>query len=64
MAANYDVLRIGGAAVLVVLGLRSLFARAAVSPTAERRAPAGSRAGLITSTSDPKLAALLVALFP
>jgi threonine/homoserine/homoserine lactone efflux protein len=59
----YDVLRIGGAAVLVVIGLRSLFARKPASATAERR-PAGWRAGLITSMSNPKLAAFFVALFP
>jgi threonine/homoserine/homoserine lactone efflux protein len=60
----YDVLRIGGAAVLVAIGLRSLFAREPASATAERRRPAGWRAGLITSMSNPKLAAFFVALFP
>jgi threonine/homoserine/homoserine lactone efflux protein len=60
----YDVLRVGGAAVLVVIGLRALLAREPASRTAERRASAGWRAGLITSVSNPKLAAFFVALFP
>jgi threonine/homoserine/homoserine lactone efflux protein len=63
----YDVLRIGGAAVLVVLGIRSLLGRhaeAAERPDRESRSAAGWRAGLLTSVSNPKLAAFFVALFP
>lgn len=62
----YDVLRLGGAAVLVVLGIRSVMRRAAASNSSpqERRAPAGWRTGLVTSMSNPKLAAFFVALLP
>jgi threonine/homoserine/homoserine lactone efflux protein len=63
----YDVLRIGGAAVLVVLGIRSLLGRH-TEPTnrdgAEPPSSAGWRAGLLTSVSNPKLAAFFVALLP
>jgi threonine/homoserine/homoserine lactone efflux protein len=69
----YDVLRIGGAAVLIVLGARSLLARhraggedAQGTGDAQggRRGRAGWRAGLVTSLSNPKLAVFFVALFP
>ena len=68
----YDVLRIGGAAVLVVLGARSLLARHRAAGDAqdneqqeqEGRRRAGWRAGLVTSLSNPKLAVFFVALFP
>jgi threonine/homoserine/homoserine lactone efflux protein len=69
----YDVLRIGGAAVLVVLGARSLLARHRAAGHAQdndqqeqegRRRRAGWRAGLVTSLSNPKLAVFFVALFP
>jgi threonine/homoserine/homoserine lactone efflux protein len=69
----YDVLRIGGAAVLVVLGARSLAARhraggkrtqQSQQAQGERRRRAGWRAGLVTSLSNPKLAVFFVALFP
>ncbi len=69
----YDVLRAGGAAVLVILGTRSLLARhredgkhAPENEDAqrERRRRAGWRAGLVTSLSNPKLAVFFVALFP
>lgn len=68
----YDVLRIGGAAVLIALGARSLLARHRVAEDAqdnqqeqeERRRRAGWRAGLVTSLSNPKLAVFFVALFP
>jgi threonine/homoserine/homoserine lactone efflux protein len=58
----YDVLRVGGAAVLVVLGVRSLLGRRPA--VADRPSAAGWRAGLVTSMSNPKLAAFFVALFP
>jgi threonine/homoserine/homoserine lactone efflux protein len=71
----YDVLRVAGAAVLVMLGVRSLLARRRdgepidVTPRARRRAGwrstlAGGRIGLITSVCNPKLAVFFVALFP
>lgn len=63
----YDALRVGGAAVLVTLGLRSLLGRHAEASEQipERARPrAGFRAGLLTGMSNPKLAAFFVALFP
>jgi threonine/homoserine/homoserine lactone efflux protein len=68
----YDVLRIGGATVLVVLGARSLLARHRSGEHAqqnqethgERRHRPGWRAGLVTSLSNPKLAVFFIALFP
>ena len=66
-AVAYDLLRIGGATVLVVLGLRSLMARDANLQEHQNddvRTRAGWRAGLVTSLSNPKLAVFFVALFP
>ncbi len=64
----YDALRIGGAAVLVAYGLRSLLARhdshENESQPGRPRRPAGWRTGLLTSISNPKLAAFFVALLP
>jgi threonine/homoserine/homoserine lactone efflux protein len=67
----YDVLRIGGAALLIVLGLRSLLRRgtdagAGTEPGPATPAPrrAGWRVGLLTSLANPKLAVFFVALFP
>jgi threonine/homoserine/homoserine lactone efflux protein len=63
----YDALRLGGAAVLVVLGVRSLFGRhdeTVEHPDREPQPAAGWRAGLLTSMSNPKLAAFFVALLP
>lgn len=72
----YDVLRITGAVVLVVLGIRSLLARrregdpTSVDPRTSqpagriRAALAGGRIGLVTSVCNPKLAVFFVALFP
>jgi threonine/homoserine/homoserine lactone efflux protein len=63
----YDMLRIGGAAVLVILGIRSLLSRHAETaerPDREPRRAAGWRAGLLTSVSNPKLAGFFVALLP
>ena len=62
----YDALRLGGAAVLVVLGVRSLLARgggAEPAPARGRRS-GGWRIGLMTSLANPKLAVFFVALFP
>lgn len=61
----YVALRLGGALVLITLGLRSLLQR-----SNQEHAPrlamgrAGWRSGLATSISNPKLAVFFVALFP
>jgi threonine/homoserine/homoserine lactone efflux protein len=65
----YDALRISGAGVLIVLGLRSLLRRdrataPAAAPAAVPPRSAGWRSGLVTSASNPKLAVFFVALFP
>jgi threonine/homoserine/homoserine lactone efflux protein len=63
----YDVLKIGGALVLVTLGVRSLLhsRRAAVPARPEARAMvSGWRAGALTGIANPKLAVFFVALFP
>jgi threonine/homoserine/homoserine lactone efflux protein len=71
----YDVLKFGGAVVLVTLGIRSLLhARRAGGPgdagsEAERKSDArtiaaGWRAGVLTGVANPKLAVFFVALFP
>ena len=59
----YDVLRIGGAVILVVLGLRSLLHRDD-GPVALRRGKYGWRSGFVTALANPKLAVFFVALFP
>jgi threonine/homoserine/homoserine lactone efflux protein len=61
----YDALRIGGAVVLIGLGVRSL-ARRAPARACRGRAEAGGgwRIGLVTSLANPKLAVFFVALFP
>jgi threonine/homoserine/homoserine lactone efflux protein len=67
----YDTLRIGGAVVLIAMGLRALWQRRQgtgesepeAGPEPGRRA-AGWRSGLVTSVSNPKLAVFFVALFP
>jgi threonine/homoserine/homoserine lactone efflux protein len=75
----YDALKIGGAVVLLALGLRSLLhsrRAAAVSPdavpaadltveaTPSGSARAGLRAGILTGVANPKLAVFFLALFP
>jgi threonine/homoserine/homoserine lactone efflux protein len=71
----YDVLKFGGALVLLTLGVRSLLhsrrrgvevvAEAAeVSPLRGRGLAAGWRAGVLTGVANPKLAVFFVALFP
>ncbi len=66
----YTLLKVGGATVLVVFGLRSLLsgrrARPATPATAQpdHASGRGWRAGLATSVSNPKLAVFFVALFP
>jgi threonine/homoserine/homoserine lactone efflux protein len=61
----YEGLRLGGAALLIVLGIRSLLGRGGTAegrPRTRRRA--GLRTGLLSSLSNPKLAVFFVALFP
>ena len=61
----YDALRILGAGVLIVLGLRSLLhRRRAVETVTSPARVAGWRSGLVTSAANPKLAVFFVALFP
>jgi len=63
----FDTLRIVGAAVLIVIGLRSLLHRRRDDESAREEPPrrrAGWRSGLVTSVSNPKLAVFFVALFP
>jgi threonine/homoserine/homoserine lactone efflux protein len=68
-AAVFDAVKLAGAVVLVVIGLRSIRRR----PEADGQAAGGAgtvsgraalRAGLITSLANPKLAVFFVALFP
>lgn len=58
----YDVLRFGGAAVLIALGVRSLIRRSAEVAAPPRLR--GWRVGLLSSAANPKLAVFFVALFP
>jgi threonine/homoserine/homoserine lactone efflux protein len=60
----FDVLRIGGAAILVYLGVRSILRRHDDEPVEMPRRRAGIRTGIITSLANPKLAVFFVALFP
>jgi threonine/homoserine/homoserine lactone efflux protein len=61
----YTALKVGGAAVLIVLGLRSLLHRTASSEAAlPSTGRGGWRSGMVTSFSNPKLAVFFVALFP
>jgi threonine/homoserine/homoserine lactone efflux protein len=59
----YDLLRIGGAIVLVVLGVRSILHRGD-DVSAAPRGRYGWRSGLVTSVANPKLAVFFIALFP
>jgi threonine/homoserine/homoserine lactone efflux protein len=73
----YDVLKFGGALVLVTLGIRSLLHSrragealsvqaddAAADPSRSRTVAAGWRAGVLTGVANPKLAVFFIALFP
>jgi threonine/homoserine/homoserine lactone efflux protein len=65
-AAVFDAVKLGGAVVLVVIGMRSL--RRGPAEGAERAVAVSGRAalreGLLTSLANPKLAVFFVALFP
>jgi threonine/homoserine/homoserine lactone efflux protein len=60
----YDVLRFGGAVVLIVLGVRSLLHRRSDEVPQPLPRLTGWRIGLLTSAANPKLAVFFVALFP
>jgi threonine/homoserine/homoserine lactone efflux protein len=60
----YDVLRFAGAALLIVLGIRSLLRRDPDEQPAALPRLTGWRIGLVTSAANPKLAVFFVALFP
>ena len=61
----YTTLKVGGAAVLIVLGLRSLLHHSmAPEKRPSRSGRGGWRSGMVTSFSNPKLAVFFVALFP
>jgi threonine/homoserine/homoserine lactone efflux protein len=62
-AAVFDAVKLAGAALLLLMGLRSLLGRHdADAPTTSARS--AFREGLVTSLANPKLAAFFVALFP
>lgn len=61
-AEVFDAVKLAGAAVLLVLGVRSLVARHADDVTVSGRS--AFREGLLTSLANPKLAVFFVALFP
>jgi threonine/homoserine/homoserine lactone efflux protein len=68
-AAVFDAVKLAGAVVLVVIGLRSIRRRPEAEPDAAGAPGAVSgraalRTGLITSVANPKLAVFFVALFP
>jgi threonine/homoserine/homoserine lactone efflux protein len=64
-AAVFDAVKLAGAALLLMIGVRSLLGRdhgdVSVQTTSGR---AAFRDGLVTSLANPKLAAFFVALFP
>lgn len=60
----FDVLRVGGALILIYLGVRSLLRRHDDERVDLPRRRAGVRTGVITSLANPKLAVFFVALFP
>jgi threonine/homoserine/homoserine lactone efflux protein len=61
-AEVFDAVKLAGAVVLLVLGVRSLVGRHAAQPAASGRS--AFREGLLTSLANPKLAVFFVALFP
>lgn len=58
------VLKLGGAVVLVCLGVQSLRRASAVQEPPDARTQRAFRDGVVTSLSNPKLAVFFVALFP
>lgn len=64
-ATLFDVIKLLGAAVLIVLGLRALLRGSDVTaPSPAARDRSALRAGVLTSLANPKLAVFYVALFP
>ena len=68
-AAVFDAVKLAGAAVLIVIGLRSLLSRhgggaRSRSGGGNASGQAAFREGLLTSLANPKLAVFFVALFP
>jgi threonine/homoserine/homoserine lactone efflux protein len=67
-AEAFDAVKLAGAAVLLVIGLRSLLGRHAAGTGAcadvTTSGGAAFRDGLLTSLANPKLAVFFVALFP
>jgi len=68
-AAVFDAVKLAGAAVLIVIGLRSLLSRhdggaRSGSGAGTASGQAAFREGLLTSLANPKLAVFFVALFP
>jgi threonine/homoserine/homoserine lactone efflux protein len=62
-AAVFDAVKLAGAALLLFMGVRSLFGRHDAAVVA-RPGRSAFREGLVTSLANPKLAAFFVALFP
>jgi threonine/homoserine/homoserine lactone efflux protein len=65
-AEAFTVIKLIGAAVLIVIGIQSLLARGEAPAVVRARdgSPAPLRLGLVTAISNPKLAVFFVALFP
>jgi threonine/homoserine/homoserine lactone efflux protein len=64
-ATLFDVIKLLGAAVLIVLGLRALLHGSEVRPPSPAtQSRTALRAGVLTSLANPKLAVFYVALFP
>jgi threonine/homoserine/homoserine lactone efflux protein len=61
-AAVFDAVKLAGAALLVVIGVRSLVGRRATDAMVSGQS--AFREGLVTSLANPKLAVFFVALFP
>src|SRR6185437_6718021 len=62
-AAVFDAVKLAGAALLLVMGVRSLLGRRD-DDVMTTRGRSAFREGLVTSLANPKLAAFFVALFP
>ena len=64
--AAYDVVRFGGAAYLVYLGIRAILARPAADAEAPPRASRGAifRQGIVTNILNPKVALFFLAFLP
>jgi threonine/homoserine/homoserine lactone efflux protein len=63
-AAVFDAVKLAGAALLLVIGLRSLLGGHDAAGARTTSGRGAFRDGLLTSLANPKLAAFFVALFP